>query len=184
MGAKTKEEYRRRDMLGLCVTCARKRTGKKKSCESCLAAKSKSQSKFRNAHLDSAREACRKHYRTSIMADPDYNKKWQLRKRYGIEIDEFFEILKSQNGGCAICGKKRAFKNKTTKSLHVDHCHRTGVVRGVLCNSCNWALGHFGDSKDGLLLAIKYLDGLKITKDERLRIFGDRLLDSAVKKNS
>lgn len=54
---------------------------------------------------------------------------------------------------CEIC--ESPFKNKTDK--HIDHCHETSIVRGVLCHRCNTALGIFGDNKEGLEKAYKYL---------------------------
>lgn len=59
-----------------------------------------------------------------------------LKRKYGITIDQYDKLLSDQNGGCAICGRK---PGKTP--LHVDHCHLSGVVRGILCHQCNWYMG-------------------------------------------
>jgi hypothetical protein len=69
--------------------------------------------------------------------------------RYGMEKGEYERLLELQDGKCAIC-------TKVTK-LHVDHCHTTSVVRGLLCSSCNTAIGHFGESEEILTSAINYL---------------------------
>ncbi len=61
--------------------------------------------------------------------------------------DRLFEV---QHGKCAIC-------NKTKKLLHVDHCHETGKVRGLLCYNCNNGLGRFKDNIEFLKTAINYL---------------------------
>lgn len=60
-----------------------------------------------------------------------------LKKMYGITHKDYLNMLKVQGGGCAVCGRKAA----KGKYLHVDHCHTTGKVRGVLCHQCNWYLG-------------------------------------------
>lgn len=60
-----------------------------------------------------------------------------LRKKYGITNDDYVQILAEQNGRCAICVQTPA----VGKWLHVDHDHRTGAVRGLLCHQCNWYLG-------------------------------------------
>ena len=59
-----------------------------------------------------------------------------------------------QNGRCAICGKHQ---NKFKKALSVDHCHKKGIIRGLLCNSCNLGLGKFYDNCELLNNAIYYL---------------------------
>ena len=61
----------------------------------------------------------------------------------------------SQSGLCAICGKTPAVKKRDT--LYVDHCHRTGEVRAMLCAACNTGLGMFGDSPDTIYKAWLYL---------------------------
>ncbi|HWS47876.1 MAG TPA: endonuclease VII domain-containing protein, partial [Acidimicrobiia bacterium] len=77
-----------------------------------------------------------------------------LRRKYGIGIDEFEALLAAQGGGCAICGAPPPEHG----SLHVDHDHATGAVRGLLCVSCNNALGAFRESHDVLRAAADYLD--------------------------
>lgn len=76
-----------------------------------------------------------------------------LRRRYGITVDEYEAMLKQQRGVCAICLQECT----SGKSLAVDHCHKTGKVRGLLCAACNVSLGKFKDSTALLESAIKYL---------------------------
>lgn len=81
--------------------------------------------------------------------------KWNLNKRlrlYGITLEAYNSILESQNGLCAICDR-----TLISKSSAVDHEHLTGKVRGILCSSCNRALGLLRDSDSLLLKAISYL---------------------------
>jgi uncharacterized protein YlaI len=60
-----------------------------------------------------------------------------------------------QKGCCAICGKHQTILNKT---LNVDHCHKTGKIRGLLCTNCNHGLGKFYDNAEVLKVAINYLN--------------------------
>lgn len=72
-------------------------------------------------------------------------------KAYGLSDEDFAAMLAAQGGACAIC------QRITDRPLHVDHDHETGRVRGLLCYSCNAALGSFGDSPARLLSALAYL---------------------------
>lgn len=75
-----------------------------------------------------------------------------LVSRYGITEEDFNHLFAKQKGVCAICAKEYHL------TLHVDHCHSSGVVRGLLCNNCNRGLGHFKDSIETLRKAINYLE--------------------------
>lgn len=84
----------------------------------------------------------------------------KLRCIYGIEPEDYYLMLKNQGGGCAICGSVSSdYKKK--KKLAVDHCHSTGVVRGVLCMKCNRAIGLFSDNIEVILRAASYLSKFK-----------------------
>jgi hypothetical protein len=61
----------------------------------------------------------------------------RLLRKYGLTVEEHATLIKEQGGKCALCGKKQ--------QLVVDHCHATGVVRGMLCRGCNGFLGAIGD---------------------------------------
>lgn len=83
-----------------------------------------------------------------------------LRNSFGITVEEYEKLLSEQGSKCKICLKKEDVKNTKTKEiqhLSVDHDHKTGKVRGLLCTRCNRGLGYFKD--DILLLqeATKYL---------------------------
>jgi hypothetical protein len=69
-------------------------------------------------------------------------------------------ILKLLDAGCAICGKKNLMsKSGYKRVLCIDHDHRTGKFRGILCNGCNTSLGQFNDDVRILKRAIRYLRG-------------------------
>lgn len=73
--------------------------------------------------------------------DPIKKHDQHLRRAYGITLKEHDSMLNEQHGVCAICGEFRV--NKRFKRMHVDHCHKTKKVRGILCFSCNQNLGWY-----------------------------------------
>lgn len=79
----------------------------------------------------------------------------QLKFKFNLTLEMYDEILKSQGGLCAICHQSEKIEGR---QLAVDHNHHTGMVRGLLCHSCNTGLGKFKDSPELLKQAIKYLD--------------------------
>ena len=82
-----------------------------------------------------------------------------LRNRFGITIDDYERMNTAQGGLCKICleAESRILDGKLT-GLSVDHCHKTGKIRGLLCSDCNKALGMFGDDPATMLRAIHYLE--------------------------
>lgn len=77
-----------------------------------------------------------------------------IKWRYGVTEEQYREAMDRQGGKCAICRAERSGK----RSLHVDHCHVTGVFRGLLCSHCNTAIGKFKESTDLLMKAIQYIN--------------------------
>jgi hypothetical protein len=65
-----------------------------------------------------------------------------MRRAYGMEPAEFLRLLEAQDGKCAICG---GGPNGPGTRLHVDHCHNSKRVRGLLCAKCNTAVGLLDD---------------------------------------
>lgn len=93
-------------------------------------------------------------------ADPERLRDINLRNKYGIGLEDYNRLLVQQGGVCAICERPERVKHGKTKKvapLAVDHCHDTGRVRGLLCFSCNVALGKFGDSEKMLKKALDYV---------------------------
>ena len=94
----------------------------------------------------------------SLNRNPEMQRNWDIKKAYGITSEDYDKILESQNGCCAVCGKHAdELKHKRKKFLCIDHCHDTGNVRGLLCDSCNRGLGLLGDNPDNMLAAYDYL---------------------------
>lgn len=74
----------------------------------------------------------------------------QIKSKYGLTRDDYNRILVSQGGLCRLCSQEMKYP-------HIDHCHITGKVRGILCSKCNTGLGKFNDSEELLGKAIEYL---------------------------
>jgi hypothetical protein len=80
-------------------------------------------------------------------ADPGKDR----RRRYRISEEDYQRMVAVQGGRCAACGE--------AAELFVDHCHSTGIVRGLLCHTCNVGLGQLKDRDDRLVAAIAYIEG-------------------------
>lgn len=79
-----------------------------------------------------------------------------LIRKYGVDLDMYDSMLAAQGGKCAIC-----LCTPDTQAhgvFHIDHCHKTGAVRGLLCRGCNHVLGHLKDDRVSLQRAVNYLD--------------------------
>lgn len=83
-----------------------------------------------------------------------------LKKQFGLSLADYDNMNIAQAGLCAICRKRETVKDSqgNVRPLAVDHCHRTGKIRGLLCSNCNWALGLVEDDILRLLSMIRYLE--------------------------
>lgn len=143
-----------------------------KSCPSCKIELPLSEfhvRKTRGGQPASRCKSCsREAHRVWKQARPDYEKRRyqaikvetrerHLVRKYGVTLADYDAMLERQDGKCAIC--------QTTPStqrygvFHVDHCHASGAVRGLLCRGCNNVLGVVNDSPEALARAIAYLGG-------------------------
>jgi recombination endonuclease VII len=115
-------------------------------------------------------DACLEGHRTAAIQkridDPLRALKTNLWTKYRLRLDDYFALLESQGGRCAIC-RVEAPRDPRTNRFHVDHDHQCcpgsgrscgQCVRGLLCHSCNTALGNFGDDVDRLHAAVRYLN--------------------------
>lgn len=86
--------------------------------------------------------------------NPDKRKNQRL-KQYGITLDDMNKIMEEQEHKCAICG----YEDIEDKKMFpvIDHCHTSGIVRGILCSKCNKGIGLFNDNVDFLISASNYL---------------------------
>ena len=85
-----------------------------------------------------------------------YFRNQRLKCEYGITSEDYTGMLSKQGGGCAICG--RSGDRGDEGYLNVDHSHRTGTVRGLLCTGCNQAVGQMRDDPGLLRRAAVYLE--------------------------
>lgn len=109
---------------------------------------------------------CRKHHISrsyeSRKRHQPVSSRWQsqresfLRRKYGIGLVDYDQMLEAQKGLCAICLSPDS--RNGNRGMVVDHDHATGQVRGLLCGTCNTALGKFRDNPAILRSAISYLD--------------------------
>lgn len=91
-------------------------------------------------------------------SSPERKKKYRIRyieKSFNISYHEYDKLYLEQSGLCAICNLPETSSKCTY--LAVDHCHKTGKIRGLLCNGCNRALGMLGDTLAGVEKAVEYL---------------------------
>lgn len=81
--------------------------------------------------------------------------KWKRRTQFKFTDEEYEALVAKQQGLCAICGSTCS----SGRNLAVDHCHKTGKVRGLLCGNCNRAIGQLGDDPERIERAASYLRG-------------------------
>lgn len=86
-------------------------------------------------------------------------RKSTIKKKYGINYDEFMRMLELANHKCEVCGRDVVIEGPrgSANLAHIDHCHDTGRVRGVLCFKCNTGIGALGDTICSVLKAVEYL---------------------------
>lgn len=100
------------------------------------------------------RAAGRRYRARQLAADPDFDRRLNIRRLYGMSLEEFDGMLKQQGGGCAVCQGPPLGKGQ----FHVDHCHDSNRIRGLLCHKCNVALGMVQDDIEHLRKLIAYLE--------------------------
>jgi len=131
----------KRKQLGLCLSC-----GKHPSpCQPCRE-RNKEYMRRKRAGIPQEQKSREWHSK----------RHYYLKYKYGITEQQYDDMFNAQGSKCAICGSTET-KDKKRHRLVVDHDHATGAVRGLLCSSCNKALGLFSDSIETMYSAIKYL---------------------------
>jgi len=110
----------------------------------------------KTGHQSECRECCRirraKWWKSDLGKHSSANSK--LKSRFGITTTEYQTLLERQDFRCLICGDTESYQGH---KLAVDHSHKTGKIRGLLCKGCNMGLGNFKDSEILLNNAIVYL---------------------------
>ena len=127
------------------------------TCSRCGNARDGSHAAYcRECYKAYSREWTRKNPEKAALKD----RRARLKKAYGLTEEDWRQMLADQGHACAICGTGdpggRGFTE--TFGFHVDHCHTTGVVRGLLCHRCNLAIGHAEDDPQRLRRMADYLE--------------------------
>lgn len=132
-----------------CTECAALFTAKRsdaKFCTECRADRKRAQwHKWRDKPGNKEKIA---EYSKAHEAQTNYRKAWRIKKLYGVSLEEYDALL--ADAVCGICD--------TAEDLCLDHCHATGVIRGVLCRGCNRSLGQLGDTAEAIKRVMDYLD--------------------------
>ena len=97
--------------------------------------------------------------------NPENDRVWRLRNRYGLTPEEYDQMHAEQDGKCAICGRTPAEAGGRWGRLVVDHSHETDEVRGLLCASCNNAIGLLQDDPEIIMSAAAYLLARQLTEE-------------------
>lgn len=113
--------------------------------------------RIKTKHTSACKE-CRKTF-ARFKHDPEKQRAYKLKINFDLTVEDYESMLTEQGGTCAICKSEEIVRasNGKLRNLAVDHCHVTGKIRGLLCGSCNKALGLFRDSPEVLLHATNYL---------------------------
>jgi hypothetical protein len=104
-------------------------------------------------HLAAVRTRARNAYRRNPLKTRIHN----LRRQYGITVEQLVEMIEAQKGLCASCGEAPHGATAKSQKLHVDHDHTTGRVRALLCCGCNSIIGHAHEDPIKCDLAAAYL---------------------------
>lgn len=120
-------------LLMNCKTCTHCKTGKPLS-------EFHRQSAAKDGHASWCKTCANGIYRERRKRSykPEDKRRWQLKTRYNLTTDQVEEMLKRQGGVCALCPAE-------LKKFHIDHCHNSSRVRGLLCHRCNIRLGGWDD---------------------------------------
>lgn len=150
-----------------CVTCRKEKPqdefhkhmlkNSNPRCRPCMMASLKKYKKNNREKYNATQKANREK-RKDVISKTTHRSK--LRIYYDMTEEEYNHLLHLQNNVCAICQKHETRKhpNGTISRLCVDHCHETGVIRGLLCNLCNLTIKK-GDTPDFYRAIVKYLEG-------------------------
>jgi hypothetical protein len=90
----------------------------------------------------------------AALCSPHYKRATRLQSEYGLSLSDWLVMFDEQDGRCAICGAT----DPGVQGFHVDHDHKTGEIRELLCNGCNLGIGKFHDDPGTLRAAAEYLE--------------------------
>lgn len=115
-------------------------------CKVCDGGRREYQIRYRKAHPEAHKKYLKQRngYKRRIQ---------EIKYRFNLSEEDYLNLLLKQNNKCAICFKECI----SGRALAVDHCHKTGKVRGLLCTKCNQGIGQFDENLENFYSAIKYL---------------------------
>lgn len=131
-------------------------------CTACLAEWTRTQAsiryrEWREANPEQARATDRHQYEKRAEKVRQDKLNWHLRRKYGLERADYDRMVEEQGNRCKICGQEPSGAAHQ-EVLHVDHCHTSGRVRGLLCGNCNTMIGLAGEDPKVLMAAVEYLE--------------------------
>lgn len=126
-------------------------------CTKCFKNKKETEYNFRenNYRRRQCKACCYENNRKNYKHEQERNRK--LKQKFGIDNLEYQRLLEKQKGVCGICFNEQKVLKRNRGFLSVDHNHKTGKIRGLLCGNCNRAIGLLYDNTKLLKQAIKYL---------------------------
>ncbi len=145
--------YRKETVL--CMSCnAKERTGKVRVDKELQRKRTK---EYKQKYFQKNKK---KIYQRRKSKPIDFERKqhYYIKSRYGISKVQYDKMLIDRNYTCDICGYVQPENATKIEKLYIDHCHVTNKIRGLICFSCNNAIGHFKDKIDVMKRAIKYLE--------------------------
>lgn len=112
--------------------------------------------RYRERHPEKVKASARKFAESNKEYMSTRQRKYQLRNKYGITEEDYDNMFKQQEGKCGIC--ETTDQTGKWQRFGVDHCHKTGKIRALLCNECNRGMGLLKDNAELLRKAADYLD--------------------------
>ena len=110
-------------------------------------------SKKTKERIEKLREYQKNYHRKYRIKHTNINRRYALKRKYGITLEDWEKLFTSQGKACAICYSKEP---RSKQGWHTDHCHVTNRIRGILCNHCNRTIHKYATIKV-LRRAIRYL---------------------------
>ena len=144
----------------ICCDCPKKVVWSKRRCKNCYDKYLKrGNPEYRKRQIQNAKRWHIENWSRVLSHKKKWSKnhpeaRWQrsIKQKYGINREQYIAIFNSQNGKCYICRRE-----PKKRRLNVDHCHKTNVIRGLLCFRCNYGLSWFSDDIAFLKRAIEHL---------------------------
>lgn len=129
----------------------RLRSGLQSRCRICMKAQN---TEWRQDNQEYNQQRVRDYYATH----KEQRRAYYVARHYNLSIEQWDVLYHAQGGCCALC--RVDLNSLPAKSVHVDHCHATNKVRGILCSGCNTSLGKLGDTPESIMRVYYYLIGV------------------------